>query len=423
MKIKPLCLVLILALIASTSAVKAQIANSYLNDVGIESNPNVLYVEKFFDGMANILSRYNDKQNTAGMSLDTDIPPGSPGPCSLKMTSVQGKNVGGHLYKLFSPGFDSTIYIRYYVKYPSSSLGFFHHEGVWFGGYNPATIYPNPQAGSCGLGNSRLSITYETVWQGINPPGMDTYLYWGDMESWNDGTGCYGNAMISRGRTDYNNTPSPLSPVNLLDQWMCIEIMIKLNNPVTAYNGELAVWQNGVQVGHWGPGFPKGHWVKDKWYNNPNDPPFKGFRWRTNALLNINWIWFEFYHDDPQAPSSYLKFAHFVMARKYIGPINIKSVVTNNPDSALVVKVDPSQGLTKDFLIYPNPAYTQLIIEAPQTTKNGILSICNFNGQEIVRKLIDNSKSYIDISNLKKGVYVVKLETDKAIKVRKIIKE
>lgn len=299
------------------------IASQYPGDANIETDPNVLYVEKFEDGITNILSRYNDIKNSSGMSLDSDVPSGSAGSNSLKMTSITGGvNNGGHLFKRFTPGFDSTVYIRYYVKYPSISNGYFHHEGVWFGGYNPATDFPSPQAGACGLGNSRLSVAYEPVWQQPNPSGMDSYLYWGDMGSWNDGSSCYGNAMITEGRTGWNNLPAATSPVVAFDQWMCVEVMIKLNNPVTAYNGELKIWQNGVQVGHWGPGFPNGHWLKDKWYNNPTDPAFQGFRWRTDANLNINWIWFEFYHDDPNAPSGYIKFDHLVMATKYISPIS-----------------------------------------------------------------------------------------------------
>ncbi len=35
----------------------AQLANSYPNDLGIENDPNVLYVDNFEDGMTNILLR------------------------------------------------------------------------------------------------------------------------------------------------------------------------------------------------------------------------------------------------------------------------------------------------------------------------------------------------------------------------------
>lgn len=302
---------IIYSIFICTSAI-AQLANAYPNDVGIESDPSVLFVEKFDDGMANILSRYNDIKNSEGMVLDTNVPGGSKGSHALKITSAKGMNDGGHLFKQFNPGYDSTIYVRYYVKYPATSAGYIHHESVWFGGYNPSTTYPNPKAGTCGLGSSRLSIAYEPVHQRINPPGMDTYLYWGDMGSHNNGRDCYGNDLINGSATSQNLA---------WDQWICIEIMIKLNNPVTAFNGELKIWQDGLVIGHWGPGFPNGHWARDSWINDPKDPPFKGFRWRSDASLNINWLWFEFYHDNPIAPSSYIVFDNLVMARKYIGPI------------------------------------------------------------------------------------------------------
>lgn len=320
-------------LLISTSVVSAQIANSYPNDIGIETDPNVFYVEQFNDGMINIFSRYDDIINSAGMSLDTDIPEGSLGPNSIKMTSITGGvNNGGHLYKRFNPGFDSIVYVRYYVKYPSESKGYFHHESIWFGGYNPSTKWPNPQAGTCGLGSKRLGIAFEPVWQNTNPPGMDTYIYWGDMHSGRGDNSCYGNVMISQGLTNYGQSPvSGTYPTVTFDQWMCVEVMLKLNNPVSAYNGELAVWINGVNVGHWGPGFPTGHWQRDKWYNNPSDPPFQGFRWRTDSELIINWLWIEFYHDDANAPSSYIKYDHLVMAKQYIGPIYVTTGSDNNP--------------------------------------------------------------------------------------------
>jgi len=314
---------LLFALFALSNISNAQLANSYPNDVGIETDRNVLFVEKFAGNFTDILSRYSDKLNTEGMSLDTDVPEGSKGTHSLKMTSKTGGiNNGGHLFKKFAPGFDSTVYVRYYVKYPASSNGYFHHEGVWFGGYNPATEYPSPKAGTCGLSNSRLSIAYENVWPHETHPGMDTYIYWGEMRSFDGGNTCYGNTMINEGRTGYEKPASSAAPVNVLDRWMCIEIMIKLNNPVSAHNGEMEIWQDGISIGHWGPGFPNGHWLKDKWYNNPSDQPFEGFQWRSDAGLNINWLWFEFYHDKPDAPSSSIKFSNLVIAKKYIGPIS-----------------------------------------------------------------------------------------------------
>ena len=285
------------------------LSDSYPHDTGIENDPHVLYVEKFDDGIQNILSRYSDVSNSEGMSLDTDVPEGSLGPNSIKMTNAGGLNSGGHLFRSFDGGFDSTVYIRYYVKYPLSSKGYIHHEGIWLGGYNPSTSWPNPRAGICGLGDSRIAIAYEPV----DEPAMDTYLYWGDMKSWNDGSSCYGNDMVNG---------SPTAQNLKWDEWTCVEVMIRLNNPVASSNGELRVWQDGVEVGYWRPGFPNGHWVKDSWINNVNDPPFEGFRWRTDVNLRINHIWIEFYDDtSPANVSHYIKYDHLVIAKTYIGPL------------------------------------------------------------------------------------------------------
>ena len=284
------------------------IANKYPNDTGLAQDPDVLYTEDFNDGLANIFGRYTDVKNREGMSLDTkDIPEGSTTPALVITGKGGGVNDGGHLYKAFKVGFEGTVYLRYYVKYPASSKGYIHHESVWFGGYNPATTYPNPRAGICGLGDKRISIAYEPV----NAPNMDTYLYWGDMK--NAQGRCWGNDMVNH---------SPTAQQLPWDKWMCVEVMVKLNNPVTATNGELKVWQDGKEVGHWGTGFPNGHWDADSWINDPKEAPFAGFKWRTDPNLNINYIWIEFYDDkSPAGQSHYIKYANLVMARKYIGPI------------------------------------------------------------------------------------------------------
>jgi len=286
----------------------ACIAEKYTNDIGIAQDPDVLYTEHFDDGIDNVFRRYTDIKNAAGMMLSKqDIPAGSVSP-SLIITNNGGVNEGGHLYRQFARGFDSTVYLRYYVQYPLSSKGYIHHESVWIGGYYPSTAYPNPRAGICGLGDKRLSIAYEPV----NAPAMDTYLYWGDMKP-GARNRCYGNDMING---------SPTSQQLEWNKWICVELMIKMNHPASAYNGELAVWHDGKKVGHWGPGFPNGYWNADSWINNPTHKPFPGFRWRTDEHLTINWLWIEFYDDTtPAGQSHHIKFANLVLARKYIGPI------------------------------------------------------------------------------------------------------
>ncbi len=322
--------------LVSYGKVIAQLSKAYPYDSGIEYDTNVYFVEKFDDGLENILSRYSTVVNGDGMSLETDCPDGLNGGKSLKVHSIQGVNSGGYLYKHFQEGFDNEIYVRYYVKYPATSVNFFHHEGVWIGGYIPPLDWPYPRAGICGLGDTRFSIAYEIMdsnW--IHPfTHIAPYIYWGEMRSFPD-EACWGNFM----QCGNYNPP----PVTLLDEWTCVEIMIKLNDPVTEKNGELKTWINGVETGHWGNGFPNGSWVWGNFFIDPGQEAFEGFQWRTQAEQLFNYIWIQFYHDDPEAPSSYIMYDNLVVASKYIGPVHVPSAVVE-------------QNTSSSVKIYPNPA-------------------------------------------------------------------
>jgi uncharacterized delta-60 repeat protein len=75
----------------------------------------------------------------------------------------------------------------------------------------------------------------------------------------------------------------------------------------------------------------------------------------------------------------------------------------------------------KRYLMYPNPANSQITIESTQ--KIFLLTICDIDGQELKRQQINNTRTQLDISNLASGIYFVKLISDKTFVVRKIIKE
>ena len=83
-------ILLLIAFLASINSY-AQISNKYPNDNGIESDPHVLYVEKFNDEFLTILSRYDEVVNGSGMFLDTDVPAGS-NAYSLKIYQRAGGN-------------------------------------------------------------------------------------------------------------------------------------------------------------------------------------------------------------------------------------------------------------------------------------------------------------------------------------------
>jgi hypothetical protein len=281
------------------------IAAAYPGDVGIENNANVVFVEKFEEiALTDLFTKWTDILNGTAMTFSPDVVPGSTGTKSLRVPSVGGGvNTGGHLYKLLSPGVNDTLYVRYYIKYPTT--GNYVHEGIWMGGHYPAVTWPDPQAGIKPVGNDRFSAAAE---QSDDRTHFDHYDYWMNMRVAGDGS-YWGNTLS-------NNPNVKANP----GQWMCVEQMVKLNNPVTAFNGEHAIWIDGVKVSHVGQGFPNGSWSGGNFTQNPSGTPFEGLRWRSDANLNINWIWLQNYSpSDPVGYSGAILFDHVVAAKAYIG--------------------------------------------------------------------------------------------------------
>ncbi|MDD5571365.1 MAG: T9SS type A sorting domain-containing protein [Bacteroidales bacterium] len=91
--------------------------------------------------------------------------------------------------------------------------------------------------------------------------------------------------------------------------------------------------------------------------------------------------------------------------------------------------MDSSNGTTNtfknndSFSIYPNPAKDKIIIKTQQTSTQSYLTILNVNGQKLIEKQIKDTKTQLDISKLKSGIYFLKLMSNKTVEVRKIIKE
>jgi hypothetical protein len=291
------------AVTVSNGGGPATLAELYPGDVGIEAHPDVILVERFEDTIGSVLGRWTDVLNGPAMSLASDVPAGSTGTKSLNIPWVGGGvNNGGHLYKQLATAIDDVLYVRYYIKYPAS--GQYQHTGVWMGGFNPSLAWPNPQAGTKPVGNDRFMAAAE---QNRGTLTFDHYDYWMNMRQSNDGN-YWGNHLL--------NDPD----VQGTSQWMCVEHMVKLNNPVSASNGEHAIWLNGVKISHLGQGFPNGTWSGGIFTQNPSGTPFEGFRWRSDANLTLNWIWLQNYSPlDPAGFTGTLRFDHVVAAKSRVG--------------------------------------------------------------------------------------------------------
>lgn len=293
------------------AATDSLLADRYVNDIGIESDPDVLFVEMFEADLPDILTRYSDVKNARDMSVVEDAPEGSLIGRSIRITNNQGTTEGGHLYKNFAPGFEGTVFLRYYVKYPLASKNNFHHVSVRIGGYAPPSDWPYGTAGQCNL-PTRFNLSYEPI---TGEDGeMETYIYWPEMRASNaGGNQCYGNYLINNaGRESV-----------VYDRWICVELMVTLNTPGER-DGELRVWHDGKEMGHWKPGNPAGAWKRDRFTHIPNGKPFEGFMWRDadHPDLNVNNLKFEFYDTkSPEGHHNYVQYSHLVMATKRIGPI------------------------------------------------------------------------------------------------------
>jgi hypothetical protein len=289
------------------------LATKYLGEAGIENDPAVVFVEGFEEGNLDAVGkRWDSAENKGIMSLSPDVPPGSGGTHSLLMSHVGGKSNGGNLYRRLLPGYDK-LYVRFYVKFDPDCAPI--HHFVHVGGYNPPTPWAQGGAGIRPTGDERFTTGVEPY---ANKWRWDFYSYWMDMRSSPDGKS-WGH--------DFLNDPA-LQAVR--GQWTCVELMMKMNDPVTQSNGEQALWidgrpweKNGQVVSHLGAGFPRGKWTWDSFHSDPNGTPFEGFRWRSTPDLKLNFLWLLLYITDaPLGHVSKVWFDNIVVARAYIGPIH-----------------------------------------------------------------------------------------------------
>jgi len=303
----------------------AGLAEKYPGDEGIENDPDVLFAENFEEGTVDeICKRWDSFKNKDGkvMAISDDSPEGSGGSRSLKMTGTLGENSGGDLYTRF-PSQDKA-YLRFYTKFAADHA--YEHHFVGFGGHNPPSRWSDPKAGTRPNGDDRLHVMIDPIGRHgrYSPPGIwSLYTYWPEMK-------------ISADNHYWGNCLCPADPVIVhRNKWICVELMIKMNSDPDTRDGELTLWIDGKEVGH----FVKGV-MRDNWSGMGFDivkeggTPFEGLLLRTDNALKVNYLWLEHYIDEGAQRQNRLEnpnrvnrvwFDNVVVARKYIGPIAPKS--------------------------------------------------------------------------------------------------
>ena len=251
-----------------------------------ELGSSCVFSDDFEDGLSSTLSRWgNGTSDPSHIAIVSDVPAASSGTKSLQLTAGTGE-VTSYLYKALSRNYDR-LYYRYYVKFEG---GTYHHSGAVIGGYDPLTSYPQGDAGLKGVrpnGDKLLDVSFEAV--GDASHRIDYYNNWIDMQGFAYQGQYYGRNLLQ----DLN--------IAVPTQWACIEVMVTLNTPATANNGELVTWINDAEVANFRPGPPNGYWDSaGNWRMSSSSPPFGGFRWRDNTSLGLNWVKVQSYDAAPK---------------------------------------------------------------------------------------------------------------------------
>lgn len=291
------------------------IAAQYPGDDGLEDDPRVIFVERFDEAtLGELFQRWENIKVEGSLKLVPDKVPGAADDQCLLMEHIGRKGTGCHLYRRLLPGY-KLLFARFYVRF-SKDCAPIHHLGTHLGGLRPSTSWPQGHAGERPNGSDRFNTQVEPGGQRWT---WDFYTYWVDMPGHGDGR-YWGTPFLTGIK----------GPSVAKERWICIELMVKLNNPVDKPNGEQAFWIDGRLwrcgsqiVSHLGPNFPRGYWRGGWWSPDEKSPEtFKGFCWRTVSDLLINYLWtYVYITEAPPGHVSKVWWDNIVVATEYIGPM------------------------------------------------------------------------------------------------------
>ena len=92
---------------------------------------------------------------------------------------------------------------------------------------------------------------------------------------------------------------------------------------------------------------------------------------------------------------------------------SLSNVFTNNTTAV-------SKSNTDNITFFPNPATNLVYINCEE---NATVEIINIQGQIVATKTLSDKNVSVDVSELKSGVYTLRVKTDKGVVMKKIVKE
>ncbi len=305
------------------SAENGGLSEQYPNDINIGKSEHVIFASDFENGIVEPL-----KITRKGVTALQDANIAFSGKGCAQITATKNIDEGGDIKIKWDKGVD-TCFMRVYVRFDKDTL--MPHHFINFRGHT--NTYKYRWGGGAGLRppggkDGAFGTTLE-------PPKGEKgqwkfYSYWHEMRSWQTVHG----AADGRPNAYYgNNFSAKDSPSLKRDEWICLEMMLKLNS-IGTHDGEQAFWIDGQKIGHWKKGSPEGTWIRESFHSygkwNKNPKPFEGYSWRSDDVLKINKATLQWYLSKN---SSWPKMTHdkntvyfdnLVIATQYIGPMHTK---------------------------------------------------------------------------------------------------
>jgi hypothetical protein len=75
------------------------------------------------------------------------------------------------------------------------------------------------------------------------------------------------------------------------------------------------------------------------------------------------------------------------------------------------------------FEMYPNPASDVLTVQLPTGTDKAEVSVFDYTGRLVSSKTISSNDSTLDVQNISKGIYIIRVATNSKIGVQRFIKK
>ena len=224
------------------------ISANYPNDVGIASDPSVIFADGFDSYSSNNdLTGSGDWDNfyqAHNTSVDTTTSFSGAKSIRLRMPST-GSEVSNALVKNISPAQDK-LHIRVCARFQPGYAGMHSaHNGI---GVN--ANYPGP--GTIPNGNDFFLVNFEHLSQAQVPePGYHSvYVYHPEQDD-NYGEHWFQDGHVSNGTQDFGDDFVPrTNTAPALGTWLCHELMVQANTPGQR-DGRVAIWENGVLLAEW----------------------------------------------------------------------------------------------------------------------------------------------------------------------------